>query len=108
MAIYRGCVYGFAWGFELGIGVVTIVTSATVYLVYGLAFLSGSWSYGLVIGATFGLSRGLVILDGAGVHTPDRLTAFHRRLQRGAPLARAATVGADAAVVVAAAVTLVR
>jgi len=95
MAIYRGWVYGFGWGFQLGLGWATIVTAALIYLVFVLALLSGSVAFGLLIGVTFGLARGLVILAAAGVDDPERLVAFHRSLQRRAPVARVLTVGAD-------------
>ena len=107
-AIYRGWVYGFGWGFELGTGLVTVVTAATIYLVFALAFLSASPLLGGLIGATFGVARGLVILSAARVHSPDALLAFHRRLQESAPVAQRATIGADALVVVAAVAVAVR
>ncbi len=106
--IYRGWVYGFGWGFELGMGLVTVVTAATIYLVFALALLTASPALGALIGATFGLARGLVILSASRVQTPDALLAFHRRLQSSAPVAQAATVGADALVVVAAAAVAIR
>src|SRR6266851_4285374 len=39
---YRGWVYGLGFGLQLGLGVVTIVTSSAVYLTLAAAFLSGS------------------------------------------------------------------
>jgi len=108
ISIYRGWVYGFGWGFQLGLGWTTIVTAALIYLVFVLALLSGSVWMGLAIVATFGLIRGLVILAAARVHDPEQLVAFHRRLQRDAPIARAATVMADLFVVVVAVVVAVR
>jgi hypothetical protein len=107
-SIYRGWVYGFGWGFELGMGLVTVVTAATIYLVFALAFLTASPALGALIGATFGLARGLVILSASRVHSPDALLTFHRRLQESAAVARAAAVGADALVVVAAVTVAVR
>jgi hypothetical protein len=107
-SIYRGWVYGFGWGFELGTGLVTVVTAATIYLVFALALLSASPMLGAVIGATFGVARGLVILSAARVHSPDALLAFHRRLQESAPVAQGAAIGADALVVVAAVTVAIR
>src|SRR5437867_3885662 len=52
---YRGWVYGVGFGVQLGAGVVTIVTTATVYVAFALAFLTGSAAGGLAVGATFGL-----------------------------------------------------
>src|SRR3954468_17183297 len=58
---YRGWVYGLGFGAQLGVGVVTIVTSASTYAVWGLCLLTGSTVAGLAIGATFGLARALPI-----------------------------------------------
>jgi hypothetical protein len=79
---YRGWVYGVGFGFQLGLGVATIVTTASVYLALGLAFLSGSALGGAAVGATYGLARGMVLLSMAGVRGPDELRGAHRRLQR--------------------------
>ncbi len=103
---YRGWVYGAGFGVQLGLGVVTIVTSATVYATVLLCALSGSPPVGLALGVLFGLVRALPVLGLAGTH--DR-TALHRvfhRLERWAPsaerLARAALVTGAAALVAAA------
>src|SRR5687767_11736930 len=70
---YRGWVYGLAFGAQLGVGVVTIVTSAATYAVLALCLLSGSVTTGLAIGATFGLVRALPLLRLRTAHTPDAL-----------------------------------
>jgi MFS family permease len=102
MSTYRGTVYGFGWGVQLGAGLVTIVTSALVYLVFALCALSASVGWGAVIGAVFGLTRGLAVFAVAKVDTPDDLRAFHRWLHGAAPAGQiAATVG-DGLVLVAA------
>jgi hypothetical protein len=97
---YRGWVYGGGFGFQLGSGVTTIVTAATVYVVGALALAAGSWWWGLVIGAVFGLARGATVLWGREIVDADRLVQFHRRLQERAVLGRSAAVGADVAVAV--------
>lgn len=87
---YRGWVYGGAFGFQLGLGVVTIVTSAATYALLGLAVLSGGLLPGLVLGASFGLVRGAPVLALRGVHAPDQLREAARRLsERAAGTARA-------------------
>jgi hypothetical protein len=95
---YRGWVYGFGFGVQLGVGVVTIVTSAIVYLMLVLAFLTASWPGAAVTGGVFGLARALPIVATAGIATPARLREFHRRMQRRASLASRATVGVQGAV----------
>ena len=98
---YRGGVYGFGFGVQLGLGVATIVTTAAVYLTFVLAFFAGSAWAGLAIGVTFGLVRGASLLVAAGVETPRELSALHRRLQRWAPFSRRVTVATQLAVVAA-------
>jgi hypothetical protein len=94
LARYRGWVYGAAFGFQLGLGMVTIVSSAAVYATFALAFLAGSVPAGLAIGGTFGLVRGAAVLAAAHVREPGQLRALHRRMQHVAPVARGTAVAA--------------
>lgn len=89
---YRGWVYGAGFGFQLGLGVVTIVTTATVYATLVLAVLTWSVGGGLAVGATFGLVRALPVLAAVRVTTPDRLAALHRRLASSSANAHRAAV----------------
>ena len=77
---YRGWVYGLGFGLQLGAGVLTIVTSSTVYAVLVLAAWSGNVWVGLVLGAAFGLARGLPVLALHGVRAPADLHRFFLRL----------------------------
>jgi MFS family permease len=95
LSTYRGWVYGSGFGFQLGMGLVTIVTSASIYATFLIAFLSASWTTGALIGAVFGLSRALVILQVARVDRPEDLRRFHRSMQRQAPWAQRAAVVAQ-------------
>ena len=81
LTTYHGWVYGAGFGFQLGLGFVTIITSAAVYLTFLLALLTGSMLGGLAVGAMFGLSRAAVALSVARVVQPAHLRAAHRRLQ---------------------------
>jgi hypothetical protein len=101
MARYRGWVYGAGFGFQLGLGVVTIVPTAAVLAVWLLALLGASPVAGAAVGLAFGLSRGLPVLANAGVDTPGRLWSFQRRFQAGAATARRATVASLGALAVA-------
>lgn len=92
---YRGWVSGVGFGFQLGLGVVTIVTTATIYVLFGLAFLSASWAIGCGLGATFGLVRSLPVLAMVRATTPGRLRQAHRRMQGWARAAQRAAVGAQ-------------
>jgi hypothetical protein len=93
---YRGWVVGVGFGFQLGLGVVTIVTTAAVYLTFALALLTGSPLAGAAVGGTFGLARALAILGVARVRRPDQLRAVMRRLQAWAPLSQRAGVAVQA------------
>ena len=73
LEVYRGWVYGLGFGFQLGLGLSTIVTTAALYLCVAIAFLSGSVGAGLVIGLAFGLVRALPLLTVARVRDPDAL-----------------------------------
>lgn len=99
LARYRGWVYGGGFGLQLGMGITTIVTAATVYVVGALAVASGSVAAGAFFGAMFGLARGLTVVPGRRITTPDGLVAFHRRLQERTAWGRTAAVGGDLAVV---------
>ncbi len=81
LGLYRGWVYGASFGFQLGLGVVTVVSTFTVYLALVLAALTGSLLGGLAGGATFGLVRGATVLAAADVREPQQLHRLHRRLQ---------------------------
>lgn len=83
---YRGWVLGLGFGAQLGFGVVTIVTSSTVYAVPALALLSGSMAVGALVGATFGLVRALPVVAIRGVHSRAALHAVFARLERWGPV----------------------
>jgi hypothetical protein len=82
MSRYRGWVYGFGFGIQLGSGVATIVTTSAVYVMLVAAGLSGRAGAGAAIGATFGLVRGATILAGAGVTHPRQLVRVDEVLRR--------------------------
>lgn len=103
----RGWVYGVGYGYQLGLGVVTIVTSALTYTTMAAAFVSASWVGGLMIGTTFGVARALPVLLTARVHHPAELRALHVRNERWGVWARRLAVGAQAMVAVAALATAV-
>jgi hypothetical protein len=103
---YRGWVYGFGFGVQLGLGVATIVTTASLYLVFMVAILAGSPGAGIVVGATFGLVRALPILTTARVRDAGRLRAHLATFSAWAPPMRNATAVAVAAMASAAIVVL--
>ena len=93
LTTYRGWVYGVGYGFQLGLGVVTIVTSAATWVTLAAAFLTGSWTGGLAVGSVFGAARALPLLLTAPARSPGALRALLRRQQRWAAPARLAAIG---------------
>ena len=95
---YRGWLYGLGFGVQLGLGVVTIVTTAAVYLTWAAALLGASPAVGLAVGAAFGLARAVPVIAGARVRTPAAVGARGRALDATAGRFRAVTVVAELAV----------
>ena len=81
---YRGWVYGAGFGFQLGAGLTTIVTTATVPLTFVLSLLGGlagvPW-LGPAAGLVFGSTRAAPALLLRGVRDPVALRRFHERMQ---------------------------
>jgi hypothetical protein len=100
---YRSWVVGVGFGFQLGLGVVTIVTTATLYVALATALLAGSLPAGLALGVVLGLARALPLLAARNVDSAPRLRTQHLRLVAWAP--RVHTV-AVAALIVAAVVAI--
>jgi hypothetical protein len=103
---YRGWVYGAGFGFQLGMGVVTIVTAATVYLLGAAVVVLGSPLAGALVGGAYGAARGATILAGRSIRTPGRLVEFHRTLIARRRLGVGAAVAGDIAVAAGALVVL--
>ena len=78
----RGWVTGVGFGFQLGLGVVTIVTTALTYVTFLAAGLSGSAAAGALIGGLYGAVRGLGVLGSARVDSTERLVRLDERLRR--------------------------
>ena len=78
---YRGWVYGFGFGAQLGVGVLTIVTTAAVYVTWIAAAMTASPARGLVVGASFGLARSVPLFGSASLETPGAIAARVSRLE---------------------------
>jgi hypothetical protein len=91
---YRGWVYGAGFGIQLGVGVATVVTTATVYLILVGELLAGSAVAGALIGATFGMVRAAPLLAVGRPRSYHQLLANHRRLTGLAATGRRLTVTA--------------
>jgi len=94
---YRDWVHGAGFGFQLGLGAVTIVTSASLYLTWLLELVVARPVTSAVIGAVFGLTRALPLLTTAGAKEPASLRAAHRRWQAWQPPVRLLTTATQLA-----------
>jgi len=77
---YRGWVYGLGYGSQLGLGVVTVVSSAATYVALFAAFLTAGAARGALIMGCYGVIRGLTPLAAVHVRTPQQLLALHAGL----------------------------
>jgi hypothetical protein len=100
---FRSWVYGGGFGWQIGVGLATYVTTAAVYLMIAMGALTGSPGVAFAIGTAFGLVRGLAVFLGRKLTTPERLFALHRRLDDLLPTAQRAIVLVQAAVLAVAA-----
>ncbi len=97
MSRYRGPIFGAGFGFQLGLGVVTIVTTSAIYLTLAGELMSGSASGGALIGAMFGLARSLPILAVLPVRDPETLRGVQSSLARWERPVRTATFATQSA-----------
>jgi len=97
-ASYRGWVWGLTFGAQLAVGVITVVTTAMVYVTWLAALLTGSAAAGALVGLAFGLARGLPIVSVARVRTSGQLLGVDRTLQRLAAPARRVSVAAGVSI----------
>jgi hypothetical protein len=95
---FRGWVYGVGFGAQLGLGITTVVSSAATYLALAAALLTRDPSAGAAILGCFGAVRGLTPLAAARVDRPERLAAFHGRLERTRHVVAKAGLGALTAI----------
>jgi hypothetical protein len=105
---YRGWVWGLAFGFQLAVGVVTVVTTSTVYLTWLAATLSGSVRAGAAIGVSFGLARAVPIFTVARVRRPSQLLAVDATIRRFAAPAERITLAAGGTIAALAVVGAIR
>jgi hypothetical protein len=100
---FRSWVYGGGFGWQIGVGLATYVTTSAVYLMIAMAALTGAPAVAFAIGTAFGLVRGLAVFVGRHLTTPERLFALHRRLEELLPTAQRAIVLVQVAVLAVAA-----
>ncbi len=94
---YRPWVYGSGFGWQIGTGLSTYITTAAVYLMVVLAALTTVPLAALAIGTGFGVVRGLAVLMTRHLTDPAALRFFHRRFTDAGPLVGRATIVVEAA-----------
>ncbi len=88
---YRRWVYAIGFGWQLGTGVTTVITSGAIYAWLGLVVLQRSLSAALLVGAVFGLVRALPLVL-LRAETPAALRAVAAWIEARARSAATATV----------------
>jgi hypothetical protein len=82
---YRPWVYAGGFGWQIGTGLFTYITTAAVYLMIVLAALTADPVTAFALGTGFGLLRGLAVLLTRHLTTPAALLTFHRRFAAAGP-----------------------
>ena len=100
---YRAWVYGSGFGWQIGTGVTTYIMTAAVFLTIAFGALGAGPVAALLIGVTFGLTRGLAVLLTARLRTTAELFTLHRRFDALAEPVRRAVIVVQLAVAVVAA-----
>ena len=105
---YRSWVYGVGFGWQIGTGLMTYITTAAVYLMVVLGALTTSPVVALGIGCGFGLCRGLAVLLTMRITDPTALRAFHRRFAELGPVVGRVATAVELVVAAVLAVVLIR
>lgn len=103
---YRSWVYAGGFGWQIGTGLSTYITTAAVYLMVVLAALTTGAAFAFAVGTCFGLLRGLAVLLTRRLSSPEELLAFHRRFAAAGPRVGRVVVAVEVVVSVALAVSL--
>ena len=92
---YRSWVYGAGFGWQIGTGLATYITTAAVYLMVVLGALTADPLAALAIGTGFGTVRGLAVLMTRHLTSPSALRAFHRRFATIGPAVGRAVIAVE-------------
>ena len=77
---YRGWVVGAGFGFQLGLGVATIITASATWAALTAAAASQSVPGGALVGLVFGGVRAVPLLVAGRTSTPDAVRRLHLRV----------------------------
>ena len=97
---FRPSVYGVGFGWQIGSGLATYITTAAVYLMIVLGALTGRPLMAFSVGVGFGLLRGTAVLLTRRVTDPSVLRAFHRRFFEVGPVVGRVVTGVELGVAV--------
>jgi hypothetical protein len=101
---YRGWVYGVGFGFQLGLGIITVVTSWYVYGLIVALLLLGDVTHALLVGVVFGVARAIPMVFTIGLNDTSSMRQFHRRFADSQTPARIGCLGVLFMAIVAAAI----
>lgn len=82
LTTYRGWVYGAGFGFQLGVGVMTIMPSSIVLVLWSGTLLAADPSAGLAAGAVFGLGRAMPVVWAGRLRTVAALRRVMAKVER--------------------------
>jgi MFS family permease len=97
---YRPWVYGGGFGWQIGVGFATYIMTSAIVLLVALAALTGEPLVALGLGGLFGFGRGLGVLPGARLTTPEKLATFHTKFDARAELSRKVVIAVQLVVAV--------
>jgi hypothetical protein len=80
---FRPTIYAIGFGGQLGVAFTTHLVSAAAYAGFVFAALTKAPAAGALVGASFGLTRGLLVYLGARATDPVELAQLHRRVLGG-------------------------
>jgi hypothetical protein len=103
---YRPWVYGAGFGWQIGNGLSTYITTAAVYLMVVLGALTADPGAAFALGMAFGTLRGLAVLLTRHLTSPAALLTFHQRFAAAGPVVGKVVVAVELAASVAFAVAL--
>lgn len=78
---YRGWIYGAGFGWQIGFGLSTYIMTAGVYLLVVAGAVGGSAVNALLLGAVFGLIRGVGVFAASEIRDRESMANFHRRFE---------------------------
>lgn len=98
---YRRWVYASGFGWQIGTGLFTYITTACLYLIVVASALSADPLFALGVGVGFGTLRGLAVFLGAPLRDFGAVSRLHARLDRWAEPSRVLTGTVQAVLAVA-------